>query len=100
MVGFYIMEDVPELLKRKGDMHYGQFIWNVLAMIGSLQAPEANKLFYIEDKDLAVALKLFLESQKTPVLSTMLSARHVERTSQRQLLKATIQLKTHYSGCV
>jgi len=55
---------VVELLEQKGEMRYGQLIWNALCKAGWIKAPEGNCLFYIEDAELAVILEQFLEGTK------------------------------------
>ncbi len=55
---------VLELLAQKGEMRYGQLIWNALCKAGWIEAPEGNGLFYIEDSKLAEILERFLEGMK------------------------------------
>ncbi len=56
--------EVLELLAQKGELRYGQLIWNALCKAGWIEAPDGNCLFYIEDSKLAEILEKFLEGTK------------------------------------
>lgn len=52
------MKILREIKEKNPDARYGQIIWNALCRAGLITAPEGNKLFYIEDKDLETVLRL------------------------------------------
>jgi len=43
--------------KDHNDLRFGQWLWNLMNATGAWEAPEANRLFFIEDKDLAKMIK-------------------------------------------
>ena len=46
-------EEIKNYRKNHNDLRFGQDLWNKMAKAGYWNSPEANALFYIEDKDLA-----------------------------------------------
>ena len=45
----------------------GQFIWNAMAHAGLWDSPEANPLFFIDDKDFLKVLNNYANSRREPI---------------------------------
>ena len=52
-----LCEMIKTWRKTHNDLRFGQWLWNAMNGAGEWEAPEANALFYIEDKDLADLIK-------------------------------------------
>jgi hypothetical protein len=48
---------IRDFRKNNNDLRFGQYLWNLMNENGKWEAPEANALFFIEDKDLVKLIK-------------------------------------------
>ena len=46
-------EIIKNYRKNNNDLRFGQDLWNKMAEAGYWDSPEANRLFFISDEDLA-----------------------------------------------
>jgi hypothetical protein len=58
LAGVDVLKVVAEIREKHPDQRLGQLLWNALSLGGYWMAPEANKLFYMDDKELITNLKI------------------------------------------